>query len=539
MAVKKRPKQNRPPMFFFVAPGTVSVQTMPEVHGKMKSLRPGLFLVVFPLTLAAAQSIGERPVVPLSNWSAPRQVRRSELVVGRSGVSPQFQLAGSVATDALVFVPIAPCRLADTRSGSGYPALGSAPLSSLVAANLPVAGSCGVPAIGFHSPQAEAYSLNVTVVPPSGTPGGYLVVYPNPSNPVPLAASLTWTASALFQTAGVIVAASSDGSVNVAARFPTDVVIDINGYYAPPSDGAYNTGVGYDSLVAPTGGQNTAFGAFALPSDAAGVDNTAVGYAALNSNAAGNYNTAVGDVALQGTTTGSQNTAVGFGALSANTYGQNNVAVGASAGAYVTTGSFTISIGSLGDANDDHTIRIGDIQTSTYIAGIAAAPVTGAAVVVSSKGQLGVQLSSRRYKEDIQDMGDASSGLLRLRPVTFRYKRPNSDGTKPLDYGLIAEEVNDVFPELVVRGADGEIETVAYQKLPAMLLNELQKQYATIRDQQAQINQQGERLVKQEQENRKLEERLAAVEALVAGMTTSRTSDTASSKVQPSLAGGR
>jgi hypothetical protein len=131
--------------------------------------------------------------------------------------------------------------------------------------------------------------------------------------------------------------------------------------------------------------------------------------------------------------------------------------------------------------------------------------------MIDSNGNLGTISSSRRYKEDIQDMGDTSSGLLRLRPVTFRYKQPFNDGSKPMQYGLIAEEVAEVYPDLVARTADGRIETVKYQVLDSMLLNELQKQNAAIAAQQEQI--------------RSLEERLAKVEAAV-----ERTAATASSR---------
>ena len=98
-------------------------------------------------------------------------------------------------------------------------------------------------------------------------------------------------------------------------------------------------------------------------------------------------------------------------------------------------------------------------------------------VVIDSAGQLGTVSSSRRYKEDIQDMADGSSGLLQLRPVTFRYTKEYQDGSQPLQYGLIAEEVAEVYPDLVVRNEDGQVETVQYRKLITMLLNELQKQY--------------------------------------------------------------
>jgi len=119
--------------------------------------------------------------------------------------------------------------------------------------------------------------------------------------------------------------------------------------------------------------------------------------------------------------------------------------------------------------------------------------------MIDSNGQLGTVGSSARFKEDVHDMGEASSGLLQLRPVTFRYRQPFSDGSKPVQYGLIAEEVERVYPDLVARSADGRIESVKYQVLDAMLLNEPQKQAETNRQQAGEI--------------RSLKERLAAIEA--------------------------
>jgi len=124
-------------------------------------------------------------------------------------------------------------------------------------------------------------------------------------------------------------------------------------------------------------------------------------------------------------------------------------------------------------------------------------------VVIDSSGQLGTVNSSRRFKEDIHDMGEASSGLLRLRPVTFRYRQPFADGSKPVEYGLIAEEVAEVYPDLVAHSADGQIETVKYQVLDSMLLNELQKEHAQARQQADEI--------------RLLRTRLAALEQLLSG----------------------
>jgi hypothetical protein len=254
-----------------------------------------------------------------------------------------------------------------------------------------------------------------------------------------------------------------------------------------------------------------------------GYGNTAIGSSALQ-NPTGSENTAVGyeALALAG---GQSNTAVGMQALANLVSGPANIAIGWGAGYNLTAGGYNIMIGSQGTSGDTQTIRIGTpgAETSTYIAGISGIGVSsGTTVVVNGNGQLGVESSSRRYKEDIQDMGDTSTGLLRLRPVTFHYKKPDSDGSKPLEYGLIAEEVADVYPELVVRGMNGQVESIQYQKLPAMLLNELQKQYQQIQSQSGQI----EALQKLEQTNlfqreqiQKLETRLAALEAQLASST--------------------
>jgi len=492
-----------------------------------------VLLVLLPLALAA-QSVQERGVVPLKNWPAPGHVQRSQVVQApQSGVKPEFQLPGGITPDVLVFVPVEPCRLADTRAGSGYPALGSTQLSSLTPRTLQVAGYCGIPYSVPTGPlSAEAFSLNVTVVPPNGTPGGYLVAYPNPSTPVPLVASLTWNPGASYQTNAVITAASGNGSVNLAANFPTDVVVDVNGYYSAPTDSGADTALGAGALNGDAlGVENTAFGAAALYSNGDGSANTAVGFKALWEATDGNFNVAIGDAAMGTSPVGWNNTAVGSGALY-GTSGANNTGVGYNAGLNLASGSFNILIGNQGRSGDDHTIKIGDVQTSTYIAGILGNTLSGAStVVISSNGQLGVQpmmVSSRRYKDDIQDMGDASRGLLRLRPVTFHYKKPDPDGTKPLEYGLIAEEVAGVYPELVVRGEDGQVESVQYAKLPAMLLNEIQKQYQQIQEQHREAEEQKETI-------RKLEARLAALEAQL----TNATAKAASEKAPPSAAGGR
>jgi hypothetical protein len=148
--------------------------------------------------------------------------------------------------------------------------------------------------------------------------------------------------------------------------------------------------------------------------------------------------------------------------------------------------------GIVSSANDNGDIRIGTqgtnlINRTSFFAGGIRGVTTGnndaIPVVIDSNGQLGTVSSSRRFKEDINDMDTVSTGLMRLRPVTFRYQKPFTDGSKPIQYGLIAEEVADVYPELVAHSADGQIETVKYQALNSMLLNELQKEHKQVQEQ--------------------------------------------------------
>ncbi len=295
---------------------------------------------------------------------------------------------------------------------------------------------------------------------------------------------------------------------------PSNVFVGVSaGNFSNP--GSANTGIGENALAANNGGtSNTATGSLALSANTTASDNTANGYAALAVNSTGSENTAVGYQALLENNS-NNNTAIGYFALRNNTSGSNNIGIGNSAGANITTTSNNIYIGNQGVAGDNNVIRIGTgTLASTYMAGVSNNNISGFEVLVNSNGQLGVATSSRRYKEDIQDMADASSGLLRLRPVTFRYKNPFSDGSQPVQYGLIAEEVAEVYPDLVARSADGQIETVRYQVLGPMLLNELQKQNSAIAAQKEQIQ-------AQKQQIHSLEERLARVEAALQSIPVS------------------
>jgi hypothetical protein len=242
----------------------------------------------------------------------------------------------------------------------------------------------------------------------------------------------------------------------------------------------FNTAIGADALHDnTTGGGNTAIGADALANNTAGNANTANGVQALLSNTTGGGNTAIGADALAGNTIGSGNTAIGSGALQNNTTGNDNIALGNAAGLLLTTGDDNIDIGNNGEAGDFDTIRIGSsVQGAIYLAGIAGQIVGagGTTCYVDNDGKLGVFLSSRRFKTDIADMGAASETLLALRPVTFHYK-PELDKTCTPQFGLVAEEVAKVNPDLVTRDAKGELTTVRYEAVNAMLLNEFLKEH--------------------------------------------------------------
>ena len=285
------------------------------------------------------------------------------------------------------------------------------------------------------------------------------------------------------------------------------------------TSGSYNTATGFSSLFSnTTGNDNVAAGYESLYFNTTGDNNTASGYASLYSNTTGGNNTAVAYKSLYSNTTGTNNAAVGFGTLYFNTTGadndalgsyalyenqtgirnigigsealyynktgSDNVAVGYHAGNSLTSGSNDIYISNVGVATESGIIRIGTsgTQTAAYIAGIESSKVTGSAVYITSSGQLGVLASSERYKTDVQTMGSASDRLHELRPVTFKLK---TDPEGAVQYGLIAEEVAKVYPELVTRAADGRVSGVRYEELAPMLLNEMQEQQQRIAAQEA------------------------------------------------------
>jgi hypothetical protein len=549
--------------------------------------------------------------VPLKNWATPlywqpNQAER-ETAAGRTAAAQLQVFANAVSPDALTFVAITPCRLVDTRgAAAGFNGMSPFTGPSIAAEGtitIPVqstaeAGSNTAPApCGVIPSIAEAYSLNLTVVPWSGGAVDYVSLWPSGSTQ-PFVATLDDPQGAIVSNAAIIAAGAPFGGINIYNSGPasTDVIIDMNGYFAAPSDASSNTAVGAGTLANNTtgsgntaegvnalgnnatgsnntasgvgalqqnttgndntasgvnaldgntiGNNNTATGYQALLKNTAGADNTASGFAALQSNTigslntgigaqalfantTGNFNTASGLDALQVNTTGNYNTAAGADALDFNLTGSNNIAIGFDAASGVAGGnSNNIHIGSPGLSGDGSVIRIGTAgaQTSTYIAGIygGSPGAPNFLVCVDGNGNLGTSgcsntPSSRRFKEQIADMGDGSSKLLQLRPVTFLYKPQYDDGSHSLQYGLVAEEVAKIYPEMVGFDKDGQPSSVKYQELPPMLLNEVQKQNAQLQKQDRQIREQAEAIQLQQEQNRKLEDRLAALEALISG----------------------
>jgi uncharacterized coiled-coil protein SlyX len=280
-----------------------------------------------------------------------------------------------------------------------------------------------------------------------------------------------------------------------------------------------NTATGAGTLLSnTTGGFNTANGTFALFSNTTGGNNTAMGVRALFTNTEGSLNTANGQGALFNNTTGPDNTAIGFQALLNNTTGGVNIALGNNAGASLTTGNNNIDIGNNGVAGESDTIRIGsEFQTRTFIAAIRGV-TTGVAdainVVIDSNGQLGTLSSSRRFKKEIKPMDKASESILALKPVRFHYK---TDTTNTPQFGLVAEEVAEVNPDLVVRDKNDEIYTVRYDAVNAMLLNEFLKEHRRVEEQEANITGLRSTTAKQEATITKLESIVAKQEATIVG----------------------
>jgi hypothetical protein len=304
------------------------------------------------------------------------------------------------------------------------------------------------------------------------------------------------------------------------------------------TEGSFNTATGVGALLFNTANENTAFGAAALLFNNAGFQNTAVGAAALLNNVGftvdapnggpGSANTAVGARALVSNTTGAGNTANGADALSRNTTGQSNTVIGAFALNNNTTGNLNTVLGNAAgqDITGSGNVCIGQgvageggVDDSTYIRNVNtltqnfSAGVNDYVTVRLSDGRLGhtAVVSSQRYKQDVKPLATTSEALYALKPVSFRLRK-EFDATQALGFGLIAEEVEKADPALVYRNAKGQVESVRYEMVNAMLLNEFLKEHQTVQEQKATIAQ-----LKQDFQS-KLAEQQKQIEALTAGL---------------------
>ena len=307
------------------------------------------------------------------------------------------------------------------------------------------------------------------------------------------------------------------------------------GFYSLRSntEGQFNTGLGAGTLFANTGHQNTATGAAALLNNTTGVKNTANGALALFSNITGNSNTATGDGALFANSAGFNNTAIGYNALLSNTTAGDNAAIGSTALFNNTMGEFNVAIGSqalyanvtgdsntaLGDSAGFNLTGSGNVCIGAGINGVAGennitrirnvygSVATERAVYVTSDNRIGTLSSSRRYKDEIRPMEEASKAIHSLKPVRFRYKK-EVDPTRTLCFGLIAEDVAKVSPELVTPDREGKPQTVRYEAINAMLLNEFLKEHRKVESQESRIQQQEATIARQQKQ----------IDALTAGL---------------------
>jgi len=267
------------------------------------------------------------------------------------------------------------------------------------------------------------------------------------------------------------------------------------------TEGQFNTANGFAALREnTTGAYNTAIGNDALKINTTGEGNTATGIIALGNNTTGANSTADGTLALLSNTTGANNTATGAFALQNNTTGSNNVALGNSAGINLTTGNNNIDIGNPGVAGEGRRIRIGTVGThnATFVAGIFGTTVAnGVQAVVAPNGKLGTIPSSKRFKDQIKRMEKESEAILALKPVTFSYKEEIDPDGIP-QFGLIAEEVEKVHPDLVARDEEGKVYTVRYEAVNAMLLNEFLKEHRSVQDLKETVAQQQKQIAAQQ-----------------------------------------
>lgn len=355
-----------------------------------------------------------------------------------------------------------------------------------------------------------------------------------------------WASSSFLENS--VIYQGSGGLVGIGTTTPL-ATLDVNGSINLPATNYSGYKIGYSTVLSVGTGADRNLFLGITSGEAAGTDNLYAGYYAGGSGIEGSGNTFIGSEAGYTNCCGAydtyigasagyssvsdwpkNNTFVGAYAGLANTQGYGNNFYGAFAGSYNTTGNYDLYIATEGpqSGTESNTIRIGTegTQLAAYIAGIDTSTLPSGVPVYISNGQLGVQTSSLRFKDHVQDMGDSSDALMKLRPVTFVYKPEYASGESRLQYGLIAEEVAKVYPELVAYDKHGEPYSVRYQYLSTMLLNEVQKQYRRA-EQQAEIvaSQQAEIKAQQQEidnlrqqlqlQNTTLQDRLSRLEGML------------------------
>jgi hypothetical protein len=528
---------------------------------RVRSLSAAVFFV------AASASAQEE----IANW--PAHALWNPPVKPAKEAGPGIEAIEGVPTPPLPFVALNPCRLVDTRGNGFTGSYGPPALVAGVPRSFVLTGRCGI------SATAQAVSLNVTVTNTQG-PGHIVIYPTGGAQPtvstlnyvggqtianaavVPLG-----TGGAITVVAGV---SGTDFILDTNGDYRGGVVTSLNGLFNGVNLAAGSnvtiTPAGQTLTVAATGGPGgvlpvgsadqtlrhngsnwiassalrndgmnvTITGVLDLPSlpnitlddtfffihTPVDLSNTMVGRSAgTQPGFAGTGNTGFGDRACFSNTTGSNNTAVGAGALINNFSGSGNIAIGANVGSVLTSGSNNIYIGNPGSGNESGQIRIGtvaNITQGTVIVGIHGFGSSGGIpVIVNSGGRLGTTTSSARFKKDIRSIGTESDDLMKLRPVAFRYRESHEAG-RLTQYGLIAEEVAEVYPELVVNDDQGRPLAIRSQLLEPLFLNELQKQRRNQEADEATISRQGETIARQQADIEELRAALARLEARIA-----------------------
>lgn len=486
----------------------------------------------------------------IENWPAPASWSLPARVVSKGEASPSdVEAVEAVPTPPLHFVGITPCRLVDTRGNGFTGAYGPPVLTQGVPRNFVLTGRCGI------SATAQAVSLNVTVTNTQGP--GFILIYPQGSAQ-PTVSTLNYVAGQTIANAAVVPLGVGGGITVIAGVSGTDLILDTNGDYrggvvtalnglsgnltldsdflsistqgetvfldAGPGGalpaGAENqtlrhNGIGWvatDTLKTFTSSVSVA-GPLILP-DAVRVGTGCCGYFLHNS---GSQTTYVGY--NSGVSGGTGNIGIGYQTIQ-NTTGSGNIAIGNNIAPTLTTGGNNLYIGNLGSGNESGQIRIGTNgvhSQGTVIASIYGFGSSGGIpVIVNGGGRLGTTTSSVRYKDDVRDIGADSEGLMDLRPVVFKYK-PEFDSSGLRQYGLIAEEVAEVYPELVVYDEQGRPQAIRSQLFDGLFLSEIQKQHRKLETQETTISQQTKLIERQQAEIDELRSEFAKIQAQISG----------------------